>query len=446
MSAIQSRIAGAATEEYERQVYSKVTWRLIPFLFACYLFAFLDRVNIGFAKLQMQQDLNFSDAAYGLGAGLFFVGYFLFEVPSNLLLVKIGAKKTLARIMVCWGVISACFAFVQTPMQFYIARFLLGAFEAGFFPGIALYLTYWYPAARRGRVMGTFMAAIPVAGVIGGPLSGWIMSTMHGHTGWSGWQWMFLIEGIPSVILGILVLFVLTNRPADAKWLDSREKELIERGIDASTQDMHHESSFGKALKDSKIYVLGLVYCALAMGFYAMGFWMPTLIRSYGVTDPWHIGLLTAIPNAVAIATMIAISRSSDRTLERRWHTAGCLVIGGVGLFATTMMNGNLVLAMIAITIAWAFMSATMPVFWTIPTSCLSGTAAAGGIAMINSIGLIGGFASPSILGWIKTVTGSLTSGLYLSSAALFLGAVLLLVGLPGRALMKAGTTNKQAA
>lgn len=435
MRANTAQIASTATEDSEREVYSKVTWRLLPFLFVCYIFAFLDRVNIGFAALQMKQDLNFSDAAYGLGAGLFFVGYFLFEVPSNLLLVKIGAKKTLARIMICWGLISAGFALVQTPPQFYIARFLLGAFEAGFFPGIVLYLTYWYPTARRGRVIGAFMAAIPVAGVIGGPLSGWIMSSMHGHTGWYGWQWMFLIEGIPSVILGLLVLVVLTNRPAEAKWLDSREKKLIEMNIDASMQGAHNEHSFRKALKDPKIYVLGLVYCGLAIGFYAMSFWMPTLIRSYGVGDPFHIGLLTTIPNIVAIITMIAVSRSSDRTMERRWHTAMCLIIGCVGLFATTMVSGNLVLAMIAITVAQACMAATMPVFWTIPTTCLSGSAAAGGIAMINSIGLVGGFASPTIIGWVKTATGSLTSGLYLASASLLAGAILLLIGIPAQVL-----------
>jgi len=419
----------------ERQIYSRVTWRIIPFLFICYVFAFLDRVNVGFAALQMKQDLKFSDAVYGLGAGLFFIGYFFFEVPSNLLLMKIGARKTMARIMLLWGLTSASFCFIQTPQQFYVARFLLGVFEAGFFPGIVLYLTFWYPTARRGQIVGLFMSAIAVAGIIGGPLSGWIMTNMHGHAGWSGWQWMFLIEGVPSVVLGLLVLVVLSNRPADAKWLTAQERAFVERDVEASMQVAHREHSFGKALKDPKTYVLSLVYFGLAIGVYALSFWMPTLIRSFGVSDPWHIGLLSAIPNIVGVATMIAVGRNSDRTMERRWHVAVCLLLAGAGLAAATVVNGSLVLAMIALSVAWACMLATAAVFWTIPTSYLTGPAAAGGIALISSIGLLGGFVSPSVIGWLKTVTGSLTSGLYFAGASLCVAAILVLVGIPASTL-----------
>ncbi|HKU24115.1 MAG TPA: MFS transporter [Candidatus Sulfotelmatobacter sp.] len=423
------------TESEARHAYKKVTWRLIPFLFICYVFAYLDRVNIGFAALQMKQDLHFSDATYGLGAGIFFIGYFLFEVPSNLLLQKIGARKTLTRIMVLWGLVSASFAFVQTPIQFYIARFLLGVFEAGFFPGIVLYLTYWYPPAMRGRAIGLFMTAIAVAGIIGGPLSGWILTYMGGANGWAGWQWMFVVEAIPSVILGLLVMTALVDSPKDACWLSMREKELLIHNIEASSEVAQREHSFGKILRDHKVYILGLAYFSIAIGFYAISFWLPTIIRGFGVSSPLEIGILSALPSTAGAVAMVAIARHSDRTAERRWHTALCMIIGGAALTAATMLSGNLALALCTLSIATASLLAAMPVFWTIPTSYLSGSAAAGGIALINSIGLVGGFVSPSVVGWLKTTMGSLDYGLYFAGGVLTVGAILLLLFIPSRLL-----------
>lgn len=418
-----------------KEIYAKVTRNIIPFLFICYVFAYLDRVNIGFAALQMKQDLNFSDAVYGFGAGVFFVGYFLFEVPSNLLLVKIGARKTLMRIMVVWGLISGSFAFIHTPLQFYIARFFLGAFEAGFFPGVVLYLTYWYPSAMRGKMIALFMSAIAVAGIVGGPLSGWIMTHMSGVYGFTGWQWMFLIEAVPSVVMGLLTLVILVDYPEKAKWLSPHERQVVSQGVAASSSDSEH--SFGKALRDPRLYVLALVYFTIAAGIYVISFWLPTMIRNYGVDDPWRIGVLTAIPYLVGAVGMVLISKNSDRTMERRWHTAACMILGGAGLVAATLVPNNLVLALCALTVATTCILTTMPVFWTMPTSYLSGTAAAGGIAMINSIGLIGGFVSPSVIGWLKTATGSLTSGLYIFSGVLVVGAVLLLYGFPARLIAR---------
>ena len=415
------------------RIYSKVTWRLIPFLFVCYVASYLDRINIGFAQLQMKQDLGFSDAVYGLGAGIFFFGYFLFEVPSNLLLEKYGARKTLLRIMVLWGLVSACMMFVKTPMQFYIARFLLGVFEAGFFPGIVLYLTYWYPSGMRGRIIAMFMSAIAIAGIIGGPLSGWIMNDLAGANGWKGYQWMFLLEGLPSVALGFLVLVLLDNHPDDAKWLSPREREILDHNLQSDKRgvDVEHHHSFGQALRDPKIYILSFAYFTFICGVYAISFWLPTIVKSYGITDPLQIGLWTAIPYIAGGIGMVAISKHSDKTLERRWHAALSGFIGGAGLIAASFLGGNFGLAVVALAIATIGVLATMPLFWTIPTAYLSGTAAAGGIALINSLGLIGGFVSPFVIGYIKTATGSVNYGLYFITALLVLGGIVLLAGIP---------------
>ena len=418
------------------QVYSKVTWRLVPFLFVCYVASYLDRINVGFAQLQMKTDLGFSDAVYGLGAGIFFIGYFLFEVPSNLLLQRIGARKTLLRIMVVWGAISACMMFVKTPMQFYIARFLLGVFEAGFFPGIVLYLTYWYPSGRRGNIIALFMSGIAIAGIIGGPLSGWIMNDLAGANGWKGWQWMFLLEGIPSIVLGLLVLVLLDDHPDNAKWLSPSEKELLDHNLDADRRIADTSNhSFGQALRDPKIYILSLAYFTFICGVYAISFWLPTIIKSYGIADPLRIGMLTTIPYIAGAIGMVMISRHSDKTLERRWHTALSGFVGGAGLIAASQLSGNLPLALVALAVATIGILATMPLFWTMPTAYLSGTAAAGGIALINSLGLVGGFVSPFVIGWIKTSTGSLNYGLWFITALLVFGGMVLLLGVPANML-----------
>ncbi|WP_432669637.1 MFS transporter [Pseudomonas umsongensis] len=433
-------------KEYEkRRIYKKITLRLIPFLFICYVFAYLDRVNIGFAALHIKQDLGFSEAVYGLGAGMFFVGYFLFEVPSNLILEKVGARLTLMRIMIVWGLISGSFAFIQTPMQFYIARFLLGAFEAGFFPGIVLYLTFWYPAAMRGRIIAMFMSAIAVAGIIGGPISGWLLSNMDGVYGWKGWQWMFVVEAIPTVLLGLAVYFALANRPSEAKWLSEQEKYAVIHALEeensADGQKTHH---FKQALSDPRLYILGAVYFSISASLYVISFWLPTLIREHGVSDSVEIGMLTAIPYLVGVCGMILISKHSDKKQERRWHVALCMLGGCIGLLVTGLFGESLIVSMLALTLAATCILTTMPVFWTIPTSYMSGSAAAGGIAAINSIGLLGGFTSPALIGWIKTSTGSIDYGLYIFAGVLILGAVVLLKGIPASLLKGRNTEVKK--
>ncbi len=325
-------------------LYSKVSWRIIPLLIVCYIVAYLDRINIGYAQLQMKQVLTFSDAVYGLGAGIFFIGYFLFEVPSNLMLEKIGARKTLLRIMFCWGIVAAAMMFVQTPTQFYVLRFLLGVFEAGFFPGIILYLTYWYPSKRRGQMIAIFMAATTVASVIAGPLCGGIMKYMDGANGLAGWQWLFLVQGLPASLLGIVAYFYLQDKPEDARWLSAAEKKALRTNLENDHGNVAGAShaSLGQMFRDRKVYVLALVYFLLLGATYTMIFWVPTLIKSWGVADLMQIGLYSALPSLIGVFGMILIGRNSDKHGERRWHFAGSVAIAAIGLGITTLTQGNL--------------------------------------------------------------------------------------------------------
>jgi len=414
-----------ATSGFEAATYSKVTWRLLPFLFICYVAAYLDRVNVGFAKLQMLSDLKFSESVYGLGAGVFFIGYFLFEVPSNILLHRVGARVWISRIMVTWALVSAASLFVKSPATFYALRFLLGVAEAGFFPGIVLYLTYWYPSMRRGRMNALFMIGIPVAGVLGGPLSGWIMQVSNGVQGLSNWQWLFLLEAIPSLVLGIVTLFVLPNGIRAASWLDDRQKQLLQDNL--AREQAGAEASLKSILSNGRVWRLAAIYFCCMMGLYGVSFYLPTLIKATGVKGALDVGLLTAVPYAVAIVSMILVSRSSDRRNERRWHLAMAAVAAAVGLYASTLYTGNLVLVLITLSVGTAGVLSMMPVFWTYPSSVLTGTAAAAGIAMINSIGNLAGFVSPSIIGWMKDVTHSTNGGLLVVAVSLFVGAVLTL-------------------
>ena len=418
--------APVATTAFENATYAKVTWRLLPFLFICYVAAYLDRVNVGFAKLQMLSDLKFSESVYGLGAGIFFIGYFVFEVPSNILLHRLGARVWISRIMVTWALVSAASLFVKTPASFYALRFLLGVAEAGFFPGIVLYLTYWYPSARRGRMNALFMIGIPVAGVLGGPLSGWIMQAFNGVRGLSNWQWLFLLEALPSLVLGIVTLFVLPNGIRAASWLDERQKQLLEDNI---ARDGHAdaEASLRSIVSNGRVWRLAAIYFCCMMGLYGVSFYLPTLIKAAGVKDALNVGLLTAVPYAVAIVSMILVARSSDRRNERRWHLAIAGVAAAAGFYASTLHTGNLALALFTLSLGTAGVLSMMPVFWTFPSSVLTGTAAAAGIAMINSIGNLAGFVSPSIIGWMKDVTHSTNAGLVVVAAALFVGAALTL-------------------
>jgi D-galactonate transporter len=413
-------------------LYAKVSWRIIPLLIICYMVAYLDRINIGYAQLQMKQALPFGDAVYGLGAGIFFIGYFLFEVPSNLMLEKIGARKTLLRIMFCWGLVAAAMMFVQTPTQFYVLRFLLGAFEAGFFPGIILYLTFWYPSARRGQMIAIFMAATTVASVIAGPLCGGIMKYMNGAYGLAGWQWLFVVQGLPATLLGIVAYFYLQDKPEDARWLSASEKETLRTRLE---QDHRHvasagHASLGQMLRDRKVYLLALVYFLLLGATYTMVFWFPTLVRSWGVTDLMHIGLYSALPSLVGVFGMVLIGRHSDKQGERRWHFAAAVLIAAIGLGLTTLTQGSLGASIAALSLAVIGIAAATPLFFTITTEYLSKVGAAAGIALISSLGNLGAAASPAVTGAINAQTGSpvysmvLVMALYVLSGAILLFTV----------------------
>ncbi|MGE8161312.1 MFS transporter [Paraburkholderia sp. NPDC080076] len=410
----------------EDRTYAKVTWRLIPFLFMCYVFAYLDRVNVGFAKLQMLTDLKFSETIYGLGAGIFFIGYFIFEVPSNIALHRFGARKWIARIMLSWGVISAAMIFVKTPTAFYVLRFLLGVAEAGFFPGIILYLTYWFPSSRRAKITAMFMTGIPIAGVIGGPLSGWILNTFNGTGGMVGWRWLFLLEALPSIIGGIAVLFYLDDKISAAKWLSAEEKSQLEKGLANESGHIEVHSASG-AFTNRRVWVLCLCYFGIIMGLYGISFWLPTLIKASGVNDAFNVGLLTMIPYGAAAIAMVLLGRSSDRSKERRWHVALPAVIGAIGLVASTLVPHSVALAVVSLTFATIGILGALCQFWAIPPAFLGGVAAAAGIALINSVGNLAGFVSPYLVGWIKDMTHSTDMGLYCVAASLLVAAAIVL-------------------
>jgi D-galactonate transporter len=411
-------------------LYSKVSWRLIPLLVICYMVAYLDRINIGYAQLQMKQMLPFGDAVYGLGAGIFFIGYFLFEVPSNLMLEKIGARKTLLRIMFCWGIVAAAMMFVQTPTQFYILRFLLGVFEAGFFPGIILYLTFWYPSARRGKIIAIFMAATTVANVIAGPLCGGIMKYLDGSHGLAGWQWLFLVQGLPASLLGIVAYFYLQDKPQDARWLTPSEKKALQTNLEHDEKPVASatHTSVGQMLRDRKVYVLALVYFLLLGATYTMVFWVPTLIKSWGVKDLMQIGLWSALPSLVGVFGMILIGRNSDKHGERRWHFAASVAIAAVGLGLTTLTQGNLGASVAALSLAVIGIAAATPLFFTITTEYLSKVGAACGIALISSLGNLGAAASPAVTGAITAQTGSPVYSMYLVMGLYLLSGIILLL------------------
>ncbi|MES2705076.1 MAG: MFS transporter [Verrucomicrobiota bacterium] len=416
---------------HEENLYRKVTWRLIPFLFLCYVLSFLDRVNVGFAKLKMLADLGFSDQVYGLGAGIFFIGYFLFEVPSNLLLERVGARIWIARIMITWGIISSSMMFVESPAGFYALRFLLGVAEAGFFPGIILYLTYWYPAWRRGRIVALFMMAVPVAGVIGGPLSGWILNRFDGIYGWEGWQWLFLLEGLPSVIVGALVLVCLRDGIRSVRWLSESEKQFLESRL-APVEKPAVKPPLVKLLLQPRLLLLSLIYFCVSMGLYgAISFWLPQLVKNTGVEDMLNVGLLTAIPYLCSVPAMWLVGRSSDRSGERRWHFAVSALCGGAGLVLSVRSGQNAVASMASLSLATAGIMSALPVFWSMGTARL-GASAAAGIALVNSIGGLAGFTGPSAVAWIKGATGgSLDNGMYFIAGCLLLGAVLVVSVIP---------------
>ncbi|HKC48815.1 MAG TPA: MFS transporter [Gemmatimonadales bacterium] len=410
----------------EARLYARVTRRLIPLLFCCYVAAYLDRVNIGFAKLQMLTDLRFSETIYGLGAGIFFIGYFLFEIPSNIILHRVGARRWIARVMLSWAVISASMVFVTTPRVFYILRFLLGVAEAGFFPGVILYLTYWYPAARRAGVIALFMTGIPIAGVIGGLLSGWILKAMVGVHGLAGWQWLFLLEALPSLVLGAAVLAYLDNGIDEARWLTVEEQAYLARRVAEDQQDVSSHA-LRDGLTNPRVWVLAAIYFCLIAGLYGAGFWLPTLIARTGVQSPLEIGILTVLPNAAGAIAMVAISRRSDAARERRWHLVTPALIGAAGWLLTVLFGANSAVAVAGMTLAMAGVTTSLSQFWCLPTALLASAAAATGIALINSIGNLAGFVSPLAIGWISDRTGSTDMGVYTLAGVMCIGSLLVL-------------------
>ncbi|MEW2395312.1 MFS transporter [Streptomyces sp. NPDC046862] len=413
--------------DQENAVFRKVVRRIVPFLILCYVVSYLDRVNVGFAKLQMSDDLGFSEAAYGLGAGLFFIGYFLFEVPSNLMLQRVGARAWIARIMISWGLVSASFVFVTNEAMFYVLRFLLGAAEAGFYPGVILYCTYWFPSHRRARVIAMFMSAIPVAGIFGNPLSGWIMDTFQGVRGWEGWQWMFLLEAIPALVIGVVTLFYLDNSVRAAKWLTDEEKAVVERAI---AEDSAHQTVHGRvwdAFREPKVWLMCLIYFCFVMGQYALTFWMPTFVESTGIEGNLAIGVLSAVPFLAALVAMNLFGRSADRRRERRWHLIVPSLMGAVGFSLAAGWTGSTVLSLTALSFAAAGVLTCAPLFWSLPTAFLGGTAAAVGLAAINSVGNLAGFVGPYMIGALKDSTGSTSIPMYVLALSLVVGAAAVL-------------------
>ena len=422
----------------EDSVYRKVTRRLIPFLILCYFFAYLDRVNVGFAKLHMQDALNFSDTVYGLGAGIFFIGYFLFELPSNLLMQRFGPRFWIARIMVTWAVLSAGMIFVSTPTQFYVLRFLLGVAEAGCFPGIVFYLTLWFPSWRSARTLGLFILVTPLSTIIGSPLSGLILKLFEGVDGLHNWQWLFLVEAIPSFVLAFVVLRYLDNDVKSAKWLSDAEKQII---LSDLARDNHNReqanagqpsSTLSAMFRNGYVWLLALIFFSFNIGYYGINFWLPSIIKSSGISDDLQIGLLAALPYVFGAAFMVWNSRHSDLRQERRWHIAIPALIGCVGLALSAYCSGSTFWMMAWICLAMSGTLALIPTYISLPGSMLSGTAAAAGIALVNSVGNLAGFFGPTVLGWLKDTTGSTDGGLYILAGFLLLVVPLILL-LPAR-------------
>jgi MFS transporter, ACS family, tartrate transporter len=414
--------------ELERRTVRKISWRIVPFIMLLYFIAFIDRVNIGFAALTMNKDLGFSSSVFGLGAGIFFLGYFLFEVPSNLILNKVGARLWIARVMITWGIISAIFAFIKGETSFLILRFLLGVAEAGFFPGIILYLSFWFPARYRAGVVSLFMAAAPISVVLGSPLSSALLE-MNGVLGLKGWQWMFLLEAIPAFILGFVVLKFLTDKPELARWLKDDERAWLVKEMNAehaaknATGASH---SIWRGLADLRVLALSLIYFGTSAGLYTLGIWAPQIIKEFGLST-LAVGFLNSVPPTVAVIAMVLWARHSDKTNERTWHVVIACLTAAVGL-SLAGWAGSWVSVVAALTLVNIGISSAKPPLWAMPTMFLSGSAAAAGIATINSIGNLGGFVGPTLIGWIKDSTGSFLGGLYFVSGLLVLSAVLTLL------------------
>jgi D-galactonate transporter len=414
----------AMTEELVQGAVGKASRRLVPFLILCYAVNFLDRVNVGFAALAMNADLGFTPEMFGFGAGIFFVGYIIFEIPSNLALHRFGARLWIGRIMISWGLVATAMAFVSGETSFYLLRFLLGVAEAGFFPGIILYLTYWFPRENRAQIVSAFMTAVPIATVIGAPLSGALLG-LDGVMGVTGWRWLFIIEGVPAVLLGVIAFVYLTDRPKDATWLTAAEAEALEARLAAETAETRQRGLGGlaQALTHPRVILLGVLYFCIVVGLYGIGFWMPQVLQTFGLTH-LQIGFLTAIPYLVATVGMVIAGRNSDRTGERILHVALPLIAAALG-FVWSAYAGPLGLVIVALSLAALGLYAAIGTFWSLPTSILTGAGAAGGLALVNSIGNSGGFFGPLIVGHLKGTTGDFTTALLFLAGSLALAAAL---------------------
>lgn len=411
-------------------LYRRITLRLIPFIFICYLFNYLDRVNVGFAKLQMLDALKFSETVYGLGAGIFFIGYVLCGLPSNLALNRFGPRRWIALMMIAWGSLSTCLMFVTTPTEFYALRLLTGAAEAGFFPGVVLYLSRWFPADRRGRIMALFMSAIPVSGLLGGPFSGWILQHFAaGQHGLAGWQWMFLIQGLPTVVLGVLAIKLLSDGYQKAPWLSPAERQIIETDLttDASRKPVTSGDSVLSVLTNPLIWTFGFIYFCIQSGVYAINFWLPSIIKSMGFDNPLLIGWLSAIPYLLAGVFMILVGRSADLRNERRWHLVVPMLMGAIGLLIAVNFASNPPIAILGLSIATMGALTGLPMFWPMPTALLSAATAVAGLAIINSVGQMAGFLSPYLVGFIKDQTGSTDAALYSLAGLIVIGSLVAL-------------------
>ncbi|WP_390897442.1 MFS transporter [Pseudomonas taiwanensis] len=445
----QHNVAPAPDQAFEDRTYRKVILRILPVLLLCYIAAYLDRVNIGFAKLSMLDDLQFSNTVYALGASVFFWGYFLFEVPSNLLLHRYGARFWIARIMLSWAIISMAVAFtqplagffhVESSTMFYVLRFLLGICEAGFFPGVILYLNYWFPTHRQSRVMSGFLMAMPVSLTLGGMLSGWLMTRMDGWHDLAGWQWMLLIEGLPSVIMAVVVFTCLCDNIDKAGWLSDAQKQLLKANLQ---QEEHGKvSRLGDVFFNPRVWLLVLILLTFNTGFYGLAFWMPSIIKSAGVTSSLEIGLLTAIPYSVAVIAMFLNARHSNRTGERRWHAAIPAFIGGCGLMLSAAFADNVMLSIVFLTVAASGVLSLMPIFWTLPGTVLSGVAAAAGIGMINAIDNLSGFTGSMITAVAENLTGNINNGTYVLGLCLFISGMLILA-IPAAMLKRSGVERR---
>ncbi len=430
-------------------VFRKVGARVLPLLFVCYIVAYLDRVNVGFAKLQMTAALSLSDAAYGFGAGIFFIGYFLFEVPSNLILQRVGARVWIARIMITWGIVSAAFAFVAhipwgplpalfgvppVEFSFYALRMVLGLAEAGFFPGIILYLTYWYPSARRARAVAMFMTAIAVANVVGAPLSGAIMQFADGTAGWEGWQWLFVLEALPSVVLGFVIWRVLPDGPSSAQWLTADERAVVEQEIADDRARLAGASvaqtSALAAFANWRVWAMAFVYLTGTFAMYGVNFWMPTIIQELGIAknDFLKVGLVTMIPWGVAGVAMVWYGAHSDRTGERRWHASGALLLTAAGLALLAVAGHAAVMSVVALTLIASGVLGFLVTFWAVPTALLRASAAAAGIAWINSVGNLGGHFGPDLIGRIREATDAATDAFWALALIAVSGALMMLM------------------